>query len=125
MEKISVAVVGAGETGTPLIRQLLDAGFVDMLMVADLSDQRPGMVLARERDVPTTNDFMDIARMGARVDVIIDVSGAREVREQLRQHFRQHANHHTVLAHEMVAVLMMSLSQGRLVCSKHGWIDYG
>lgn len=124
MNKIRIAVVGAGETGTPLLRQLLDAPFVELLGVADLSDSQPGMQLAKSRGVRTTNDFMDLARLGNGVDIIIDVTGVAKVREQLRHYLQETGNHHTVIMHELIAVLLMSLSQGRLVATKHGAVDY-
>ena len=124
MDKIRIGLIGAGETGTPLLRQLLDASFVEIAGVADLSDEQPGMQLARSRGVRTTRDFMDLARLGSAVDILIDVTGVAQVREQLRSHFQQTGNHHTILMHELIAVLLMSLSQGRLVSTKHGAVDY-
>lgn len=124
MDTIRIALIGAGETGTPLLRQLLEAPFVSLLAVADLSDAQPGMRLAREHGVRTTNDFMDIARLGAEVDIVIDVTGVAKVRDALRQHFQQSGNHHTIIMHERIAVLLMSLSRGELVGSKHGQVDY-
>jgi predicted homoserine dehydrogenase-like protein len=124
MEQIRIGMIGAGETGTPLLRQLLDAPFVSLVGVADLSDDQPGMVLAREHDVVTTNDFMSLARLGDAVDIIIDTTGVATVREQLRQHFQASGNQHTILMHETIALLMMSLSSGQLVAGKHGVNDY-
>lgn len=124
MSNIRIALIGAGETGTPLLRQLLDAPFVSMVAVADLSDAQPGMVIARERGVRTTNDFMDIARLGVDVDIVIDVTGVAKVRDALRQHYQLSNNHHTIIMHERIAVLLMSLSRGELVGSKHGQVDY-
>lgn len=124
MSNIRIALIGAGETGTPLLRQLLDAPFVSMVAVADLSDAQPGMALARERGVRTTNDFMDIARLGGDVDIVIDVTGVAKVRDALRQHYQLSNNHHTIIMHERIAVLLMSLSRGTLVDNKHGRVDY-
>lgn len=124
MENIRIGMIGAGETGTPLLRQLMDAPFVTLVGVADLSDDQPGMALARERGVMTTDDFMNIARMGDGVDIVIDTTGVAELRNQLRQHFQDSGNHHTVIMHEMIALLMMSLSQGELVAGKHNINDY-
>ena len=125
MEKIRIGMIGAGETGTPLMRQLMDASFVTLVGVADLSDDQPGIALARDRGVMTTNDFMDIARMGDGVDIVIDTTGVAELRNQLRQHFQDSGNRHTVIMHEIIALLMMSLSQGELVAGKHNVHDYG
>ncbi|WP_353857606.1 oxidoreductase [Azospirillum formosense] len=119
-----IAVIGAGETGTPLLTQLLDAPFVEILGVADLDAEAPGMRLARARGVATTTDFMDLARLGAAVDVLIDVTGVPKVREALRQHMQDSGNTHTLIVHEMVVQLMLSLLSGRLVRLKHEVEEY-
>lgn len=119
-----IAVIGAGETGTPLLDKLLDASFVELLGVADLDNEAPGMRLARSRGVATTTDFMDFARLGEAVDVLIDVTGVASVREALRQHMQDSGNHHTLIVHETVVQLMLSLLSGRLVRLKHGVEDY-
>ena len=124
MEKIRIVLIGAGETGTPLLQQLLGASFVQVLGVADLSDEMPGMQLACQHGVPTTNDFMTLVSKGGEVDIIIDVTGAAKVREQLRHYLQQSGNSHTIIMHELIAVLLMSLSKGQLVSMKHQPIDY-
>lgn len=124
MEKIRVALIGAGETGTPLLQQLFDASFVEVVGVADLKDDMPGMKLAREHGVKTTNDFMTFLGLGNPVDIIIDVTGVAKVRDTLRHALQESGNHHTIIMHEMIAVLLMSLSQGKLVSMKHDTIDY-
>lgn len=119
-----IAVVGAGETGTPLLRQLLDAPFVQVLGVADLDTEAPGMLMARAAGVRTTTDFMELARLGEAVDLLIDVTGVAKVRETLRHHMQETGNHHTVIVHEVIAQLMLSLSQGALVRFKHDSSEY-
>ena len=119
-----IAVIGAGETGTPLLTQLLDAPFVEILGVADLDAEAPGMRLAHARGVATTTDFMDLARLGEAVDVLIDVTGVPKVREALRQHMQDSGNTHTLIVHEMVVQLMLSLLSGRLVQLKHEVEEY-
>ncbi|CAO3443370.1 hypothetical protein [Azospirillum argentinense] len=119
-----IAVIGAGETGTPLLTQLLDAPFVEILGVADLDAEAPGMRLARDRGVATTTDFMDLARLGEAVDVLIDVTGVPKVREALRQHMQDSGNSHTLIVHEMLVQLMLSLLSGRLVQVKHEVEEY-
>lgn len=124
MQKIRIGVIGAGETGTPLLIQLLDAKFVEVVGVADLNDDMPGMRVARARGIRTTNDFMEIATLGNELDILIDVTGVPAVREKLRGYFQESGNHHTIIMHEMIAVLMMSLSQNKLVSTKHNQVDY-
>jgi glyceraldehyde-3-phosphate dehydrogenase/erythrose-4-phosphate dehydrogenase len=124
MDKIRIAIIGAGETGTPLLRQLLEARFIDVVGLADLRDDQPGMELAKARGIRTTDDFMDFAHLGNEVDIVIDVTGVAKVRDTLRQHYQRSGNTHTIIMHELIAVLLMSLSQGRLVGTKHGQLDY-
>lgn len=124
MNGFRIAVIGAGETGTPLLKQLLDAPFVQVLGVADLDLTMPGIALAKERGVKVTADFMELARLGKEVDIIIDVTGAPKVREALRKHMVDSGNTHTLIMHESIALLMMSLSAGKLVSGKHGDQEY-
>jgi predicted homoserine dehydrogenase-like protein len=121
---IRIAMVGAGETGTPLLQQLLSAPFVKVMGVADLNSEAPGMRLAREYGVNTFDDFMDLVRKGDELDIIIDVTGVHKVRDDLRHYMQQTDNHHTIIMHEMIAVLLMSLSKGDLVRMKHNDLDY-
>jgi hypothetical protein len=67
---------------------------------------------------------MELVSLGSQVDIIIDVTGATKVREQLRQYMVDSRNAHTVIMHEQIALLMMSLSAGKLVDSKHGLQQY-
>jgi len=124
VKTIRIGVIGAGETGTPLIRQLLSADFVELVGIADLDPAAPGLVLAREHGISTTSDFMSLADAGDEVDVLIDTTGVAEVRDRLRARMQESENRHTIIVHELIAVLMMSLSQGHLVESKHGAVDY-
>jgi predicted homoserine dehydrogenase-like protein len=124
MQKIRIGLIGAGETGTPLLTQLLDADFIEVVGVADLCNDMPGMRVAQARGIKTTNDFMDIAKLGNNCDILIDVTGVQAVREKLRSYFQESGNHHTILMHEMIAILMMSLSQNKLVSMKHNQTDY-
>jgi len=124
MQKIRIGVIGAGETGTPLLQQLLDASFVEVVGVADLNQELPGIALARARGIPTYADCMELAKLGAAIDILIDVTGVPKVRELLREYFQSSGNHHTIIMHELIAVLMMSLSKNELVSSKHNQVDY-
>ncbi|WP_237651562.1 oxidoreductase [Beggiatoa leptomitoformis] len=117
--QISIAIIGAGETGTPLLTQLSASDFINILAVADVNDNAAGMRFAREKGIKTTNDLIEVANMGEAIDIIIEVTGKNEVRDQLRQALYKTGNNHTVIMHEIIAILLMSLSQGQLVQIKH------
>lgn len=124
MGAFRVVVIGAGETGTPLLRQLLSADFVTVLGVADLDLNQPGIALAREHGVRAVSNFMDLIALGSEVDIVIDVTGAHGVRDTLRKAMVDSGNNHTIIMHERIAMLMLSLSAGKLVEGKHGDADY-
>lgn len=124
MNEFRIVVVGAGETGTPLLKQLLTSSFVKVLGVADLDLAMPGIAIAKEYGVAVSNDFMDFLRLGKEVDVVIDVTGAPKVRETLRKFMVETGNDHTLIMHERIALLMMSLSAGKLVSGKHASMEY-
>lgn len=123
-DKISIAIVGAGETGTPLLRQLLAAPFVDVVGVADLDETAPGMALAGDNGIATTTGFLAMVRQHDDVDVVIDVTGVKQVRDGLRRHMQDTGNQRTIIMHEKVANLLMSLSRGELVRMKHDDTGY-
>lgn len=72
-----VAIVGAGRGGTALLRVLLALPEVEVVGVADPRDDAPGIVLAREKHVPTCRDFCEL--LARPVDVIIEATGVSEV----------------------------------------------
>ena len=122
--KIRVAIVGGGETGTPLLRQLLHAKFVEVTGVADLDTSAPGMQMAAEHGIATTTDFMDLVDERQAPDIVIDVTGVKQVRKSLREHMASTGNRRTVIMSEIEACLLMSLSRGSLVELKHGEQGY-
>lgn len=123
--KLYIAVIGAGETGTPLLEKLITAPFIKILGVSDLDENAPGMVLARQAHIPTFTNYMDVVKQDAKIDIIMDVTGSHSVRDQLRHYMQESENHHTVIMHEMIAVLLMSLAHGKLVPFKHhDAVDY-
>ncbi|MFZ5822754.1 MAG: oxidoreductase [Bacillota bacterium] len=123
-ERIRVALVGAGRTGTPLLETLLRHDFVAVDMVADRLEEAPGMVLARARGIPTTTDFTRVARLKEPVDIIIEVSGDPGVRAALRLQLQLQNNRHTIIMHERIALLMISMARGELVRGHSGSEDY-
>jgi predicted homoserine dehydrogenase-like protein len=123
-DKINIGVIGAGQTGAPLIEKLGEAPFINFVGIADLDNNAPGMVYAREKGIKTTNDFMDLAKAGPNIDIIIDVTGVPDVKKQLRTHFQETENRHTVIMQELVAILLMSLAKGELIKMFHGDQSY-
>ena len=124
MSKINIAIIGAGQTGTPLINDLANCSFVEIVSIADINQQAPGIIFAKEKGIPVTSDYRDIIKMGKKVDIIIEVTGVVQVKKSLKEFMQLTGNKHTVIMHELIAVLMMSMAQGKLVDTFHGYQKY-
>jgi len=124
MKTFRIGMIGVGDAGEPLLRQLLGAPFVEVVAVADLNLEGPGAQLARERGVKLTPIGLDVAELGAGVDIIIDMTGSAKVREDLRRYMQFSGNTHTVIVHERVALLMLSLCAGEYIESTHPNMKY-
>ena len=122
--KIRVAIVGGGETGTPLLRQLLGADFVEVTGLADLDTTAPGMQMAVKHGIATTTDLMDLVQENNAPDIVIDVTGVKQVRKSLREQLAATGNRQTSIMGEVEACLLMSLSRGGLVELKHAEQGY-
>ena len=117
-EHFKIAVIGAGHAGIELLQKLFDAEFVDIIGVADTKKDAPGMVLAREHQIPTTTDMNTLLVNSSEIDILIDVTGVKAVRDALRQHMQESGNYHTVIMHERISALLLSLFSGEMVETK-------
>ncbi|MFP4131880.1 MAG: homoserine dehydrogenase, partial [Thiohalospira sp.] len=67
-----------------------------------------GLKMAEEAGL-ATGTIDDIVAEGSAVDIIFDLTGSPEVRQQLREKLAAAGNRHTVIAPESVARLMWTL----------------
>jgi len=109
---VSVAIVGGGRTGAPLLEALLALPYVRVVGVADRDENSPGASLALERDIFFTPDADVLAAKADEIDLIIEVSGDRSVKPALKQAFRAQGNSDTIIVHDLIARLVMTLATG-------------
>lgn len=109
--RVSVAIVGGGRTGTPLLKELLDRPYVDVVGLADMDLDSPGAQMARENGVFVCQYADVLAAKGENLDLIIDVSGDPAVKQVLKDAFVAQGNRRTVIVHDIVARLIMSLAE--------------
>lgn len=117
-EHFKIAVIGAGHAGIELLQKLFEAEFVDIVGVADTKQDAPGMLLAREHQILTTTDMNSLLVNSFEIDIIIDVTGVKAVRDALRSHMQESGNYHTVIMHERISALLLSLFNGEMVQTK-------
>lgn len=109
-EKVRVAIVGGGRTGTPLLEDFLKRPFIEVVGVADKDTASPGAELARANGIFFTPDADVLAAKGNDIDVIVEVSGDPSVKPALKDAFQAQGNRHTIILHDLVARLVMSLA---------------
>lgn len=121
MEKVKIALIGAGRTGTPLLRELLNYPYVEVLGVADLNPEAEGVKLARTKGIYTTDDPMELVKKGEEIDILIEVSGDRGLKRRIKDYFEEMGNKKTIIMHDLIARLFITVCTGRqeLVPSFH------
>ena len=110
--KVRVGIVGGGRTGTPLLQDFLDRPFIEVVGVADVDAESPGAKLARDNGVEFTTDALQLAARGDDVDLLIEVSGDASLKPKIKEAYVQQGNKHTIIAHDLVARLIISLVEG-------------
>ncbi|MFQ5949257.1 MAG: sigma 54-interacting transcriptional regulator [Nitrospiria bacterium] len=78
-----VAIIGAGKGGTALIEILHKDPLVKIVGIADIHPEAPGLDLARRLEIQTVTDYRDLLKN--KVDIVIDVTGSKEVRDALEK----------------------------------------
>lgn len=83
----NVAIIGAGRGGTALMEIFANDPLVQIVGVAEIDPQAPGLSLAKRLRIPVTRDYRELLAM-ERVDLIIDVSGSPDVWQFLQDFHR-------------------------------------
>ncbi len=81
---INVVIIGAGAGGTSILKALLKMDKVNILGIADVNPEAPGIQLAKEKGITTSLDFSTLLH-DKRVGVIIEATGVPEVQERIRK----------------------------------------
>ncbi|MEA5076394.1 MAG: hypothetical protein VB139_08635 [Coriobacteriia bacterium] len=111
-EIVRVAFVGGGRTGGPLIEALSALPYVRITGVADTDVESPGAVYARQHDIFFTEFASVLGAMADEIDLIIEVSGDPSVKPALKEAFRAQGNTDTIIVHDLIARLLMTLATG-------------
>lgn len=111
-DTIAIAIVGGGRTGAPLLEALLSLPYVRVVGVADRDVESPGALLAQERGIFFTKHADVLAAKAGEVDLIIEVSGDPSVKPALKSAFQAQGNFDTIIVHDLVARLVMTLATG-------------
>jgi len=91
---------------------------VEIVAVAHRNLESPVALGFSHSKVPVFKDAMEVVTMGAKVDIIFDLTGDPELRKKLRVALQESHNLHTVIAPEVVAHLLWNFfGEGELPSS--------
>jgi predicted dehydrogenase len=116
-KNIRVALLGLGEVGQEFAEHFLEIiqerqRPVEIVAVSDADTQSPIALGFAHSGVPVLEDPLAVIAMGDQVDVIFDLTGDLDKRQQLRQALADSGNRHTVLAPEVMARLVSLFFDG-------------
>jgi homoserine dehydrogenase len=108
---VKVALLGLGEVGEKFAEHFLekiqeDHANVEIVAVAHRNLESPVALGFKHSKVPVFQDAMEVVTLGAKVDIIFDLTGDPELRKKLRVALQETHNQHTVIAPEVVAHLL-------------------
>ncbi len=105
---IYIGIVGAGKGGTSLLRTFLNVKGVEVIGIADLDAQTPGIILARKHNIYTTKNCNDLLKIPHK-KIIIEATGVEHVCQALKEA----ADDQTWVVDSAVALLMMIMVESR------------
>ena len=109
-DNVRVAIVGGGRTGGPLLVDFLARPFIDVVLVCDRDPESKGALRAKQLGIPFTADIDEVVDRADEIDLIIEVTGSTEVKPRLKQGLAARDNESTIIVHELVARLILSLA---------------
>ncbi|MEW9495520.1 sigma 54-interacting transcriptional regulator [Bacillus altitudinis] len=84
-----VLIVGAGQGGSALLETLLKTNTVQIIAIADLDLEAPGMYEAKKNGIETTTDWKEYIKDD--IDIIIETTGSSAVLKELIEQKPEHA----------------------------------
>lgn len=108
---VRVALLGLGDVGEKFAEHFLEKiqeehVNVEIVAVASRDLESPVALGFSHSKVPVFQDALEVVTLGAKVDIIFDLTGEPELRKQLRTALQDSHNQHTVIAPEVVAHLL-------------------
>ncbi len=105
----NIAIIGLGRIGSAFLTEMLKkkSGGINLAYVAEKMDT-PGKAQAIAAGIQVVS-LDDMVALGDKLDVIFELSGLADVRNELRHKLAAAGNHHTIIASETIARLIWAL----------------
>ena len=120
-EKINIGLIGAGRTGTPLLKEMLKYSYINIVGVADLNKTAEGIQIATDNGLFVTTNPVDLISKGEEIDILVEVSGDHSLKKVIKDYLQNTRNKKTIIMHDLVARLFISMTtqQTTLIPSLH------
>lgn len=79
-----VAIVGAGKAGSALLPILYEYSDIKVVGVADIKEDAPGIIIAKQRKIPIFSDYREVFKIKS-LNVILNLTGDLSVSERLTE----------------------------------------
>jgi predicted homoserine dehydrogenase-like protein len=118
---VKVALIGAGRSGTPLLKQLMKYKYIKIVGVADRKEKAIGIKMAAKKKIFTTTDPMRLMEKSKNADILIDVTGDTKLKKKVKDYLAKSRNTKTIIMHDLIARLFISVStkKTKLIPSFH------
>ncbi|HHW02125.1 MAG TPA: sigma 54-interacting transcriptional regulator [Thermoanaerobacterales bacterium] len=108
MQKLRVGIIGAGKGGSALLEAFRDFKNIEVVGVADINPQAPGIKIARRLGIKCFDIFSKLL-CESEVDVVFDVTGDEAVASTLRNSLSQN----TTLVEGRAANILLAIIRER------------
>ncbi len=109
MKKQSIAIVGLGKMGSVFLEELLRQPNEGVEIVAVVEkNNTAGLALAKASGIRNLS-IDELIAMGGSLDILFDLTGVTEVRQEIRDKLHASGNRHTIVATENIARMVWTL----------------
>ena len=110
-KEVNIAIVGLGRIGGMFLKKLLEKERqgINIMGVVEQNEDAPGIELAKNKGIKIYDSLDKLLYLSQEVDVIFDLTGNIDARENLRGGLSRTKNQHTVIAPEVIAFLIWNL----------------
>ncbi len=105
---LNVAIIGAGEGGSAILKTLLTVPDINIYCICDNNNNAPGVKLAKRNNITVCEDYMSLLDNNFE-KIIIEVTGNQKIQEELKRN----AGHDTTIVDSNIALLLFKLVNSR------------
>lgn len=109
MEGQNIAIIGLGRIGSAFVNEMLGktGHGINLACVSEVFDT-PGKARASQAGIKIVH-LDEVVELGRQIDIIFDLTGNQDVRNELRGKLVASKNNHTIIASETIARLIWAL----------------